>query len=113
MTSAHSIQEGGCTTPPRPPLTGLDDANVLPILALLSPIAVLAAPWLTERVLGPGLEALSIVLRVTSTTIAVALALCGVAVWRAKDRDSKALSLIGLAGNILVVAVGSAYFWLR
>jgi hypothetical protein len=113
MPPAHSIQEGGCTTPPRRPLTELRDPNVLSVLALLSPIAVLVAWWMTRTVLGPGVEALSVMLRVALITVAVALAVCGLALWRAKDRETTMLSLIGLVGNVLVVAVGAVYLSLR
>ena len=113
MTPASSIQEGGCTTPPPLPPTKLDEANVLPAIALVSPALVVGAAWVTGTTLEDGVQAVSITLRVAALALAMAIAVSGVAVWRAKDRESKVLSVIGLAGNALILVLGAAYLWLR
>jgi hypothetical protein len=110
---AGSIQEGGCTTPPGIPLAKLGDPNVLPAIALLSPVFVVAATWATGKILAPGIASLSVTLRVAVLTVALAVVVSGVAMWRAKDPESKMLSVIGLVGNTLLVAGGAAYLWLR
>src|SRR5688572_4029781 len=102
MMPASSIQEGGCTTPPRIPLTKVDDPNVTPLLALLSPGIVILATWVTGRTLEPGVAAISLTLRVAVIGLAVAFLLSGAAYWRARDREGRILSGIGLVGNLAI-----------
>jgi len=46
MTPSSSIQEGGCTTPPRMMVSKLRDENMVPVLALLSPLGVVVVSGL-------------------------------------------------------------------
>ena len=113
MRLASSIQEGGCTTSPRIPVTRLHEPDILPTLALLSPAFVVAAAWVAGKILGTGVEAVSVTIRVALLALAIALVVSAVAWWRATDRDGRVLSVVGLAGNALVLALGVSYLWLR
>jgi cell division protein FtsW (lipid II flippase) len=109
MSPSSSIQEGGCTTPPRITLSKLRDENIVPVLALLSPIGVLAVSWVTAKLASHGIEAVSLAMRVGGSALGLAVVLCGISLWRVTDRESRALSTIGLAGNILLL-IGAAVY---
>lgn len=103
MNPSSSIQEGGCTTPPRITVSKLRDENVVPVLALLSPVAVVAVSWAAAKLAGHGLEAISLAMRVGAAALGLAVVLCGMSLWRLTNRESRALSTIGLVGNSLLL----------
>jgi hypothetical protein len=109
MSPSSSIQEGGCTTPPRITVSKLRDENIVPVLALLSPIGVVAVSWVAANLAGHGIEAISLAMRVGGAGLGLAVMLCGMSMWRVTDRESRALSTIGLAGNILLL-IGAAVY---
>lgn len=63
MTPSSSIQEGGCTTPPCITVSKLRDENVVPVLAFLSPIGVVAVSWVAAKLAGHGIDAISLAMR--------------------------------------------------
>ncbi len=113
MNPSSSIQEGGCTTPPRITVSKLRDENVLPVLAMLSPVGVVAVSWTAAKLGGHGLEAVSLAMRVGAAALSVAVMLCGMSFWRLRDRESRTLSTIGLGGNSLLLIGAIVYVLLR
>jgi hypothetical protein len=91
----------------------MNDPDVAPLLALLSPGIVVLATWITGRTLEPGVAAISLTLRVAVVGLALALLLSGAAYWRARDREGRLVSGIGLVGNLVILLVGAAYLWTR
>jgi hypothetical protein len=73
MAQHQSIQEGGCTTSPRM-LSRLRDENILPVLALLSPIGAVGLAWAASKLGGPGVQSVSFILRVGVVASSLALA---------------------------------------
>jgi hypothetical protein len=52
-------------------------------------------------------------MRVGGAALGLAVALCGISIWRVTDGESRALSTIGLAGNILLLIGTAVYVSLR
>jgi hypothetical protein len=113
MPHVNSIQEGGCTTPPRLPVERIPDATTLPVLACLSPAGVVGVLWMAAKLNGPEVESISFLVRAGGVALAFALAASATALWRAVDRESRVLSGIGLVGNALLLIGGIAYVLLR
>ncbi len=108
-----SIQEGGCTTPPRLSLTKLPDERVIPVLALLSPVGVLGILGVAASLIGLGGESTSLLTPIGVVALGLAVALCAVALWRARMREDRILSGIGMAGNAVLLFAGIVYLALR
>ncbi len=113
MNPSSSIQEGGCTTRPRITVSKLRDEHVLPLLALLSPIGAVAMSWAASHLAGHGIEAMSLAMRVGAAALVLAIVLCGLSIWRVRDRESRTLGTIGLAGNVLLLLCTVLYLALR
>jgi cell division protein FtsW (lipid II flippase) len=113
MNPSSSIQEGGCTTRPRITASKLRDEHVLPLLALLSPIGAVAVSWAASQLAGHGVEARSLAMRVAAAALVLAIVLCGFAIWRVRDRESRTLGIVGLAGNVLLLLCTALYLALR
>jgi len=99
-----SIQKGGCTTPPtlRRALIGSD--NVLHAAAALSPAGVIGI-ILGTMVVGDS-DSASRTPIFGIVVIATALVLSLAALLRGGTRAHRHLALVGLAGNLLLLAFG-------
>jgi hypothetical protein len=95
------------------PLAKLRDESVVPVLALLSPLGVVALPWVAARLSGPGIESISLMLRIGSVALGLAVGLSATAFWRARNREDHILSGIGLVGNAVLLLGGVVYASLR
>ena len=113
MTLVNPIQEGGCTTPSRMPVHKLPNEDGLPVLAVLSPAGVVALLCGAARIFGPGVESISLLFRVGVAAVGLAVGLSITALWRARKREARILSSIGLVGNGLLLAAGIVYAALR
>ena len=105
MTKA-SIQEGGCTTPPRVPPGLVETTGALPSVAAISPLAVAGQVWMAARDSGGGVEGLSRVLKVSLVVWLVALAVSVLALVRSRGRLERVLSLVGFVGNLILLGMG-------
>jgi len=113
MNPSSSIQAGGCTTRPRITVSKLREEHVLPLLALLSPIGAVAVSWAASQLAGQGIEAMSLAMRVGAAALVLAIVLCGLSIGRVRDRESRTLGTVGLAGNVLLLLCTALYLTLR
>jgi hypothetical protein len=110
---AASIQEGGCTTPPRWPVHRLPVRNVLPILALLSPAGVVFLLSVVAGASGPGLETIALLIRVGVVACGIMVGLWAVAAWLVNTREDRGLCAVGALGHAMLLVVGAIYVWVR
>ncbi len=103
--TANSMREGGCTTTPPPlPRPFTQSVGVLPVLAALSPVGATGLVWLAVTLRGPEVESLSGILRFSLVVVGAALTLSLVAMLRGRSRGQRLLSVIGLVGDLGLLA---------
>ena len=85
----------------------------MPVLAFLSPGGVVIVSWAAASLAGHGIDAISLAMRVGAVALGLAVVLCGIAIWRLTDRESRALSTIGLIGNGVLLIGGITYVFVR
>ena len=69
--------------------------------------------WAAASLAGRGIDAISLAMRVGAVALGLAVVLCGIALRRLTDRESRALSSIGLIGNGLLLIAAIAYVFVR
>src|SRR5712691_8945887 len=99
-----SIQEGGCTTQPPIHRALIRQRNMLHAAAALSPAGVVGVAWAATLLGDPGSPARAPVF--SGVVLCMALLLAIAALLRARTRTQRALALIGVVGNVILLAFG-------